>query len=68
MPTQQANQKQAWEGRRRKNEREARQNMTRRACTAMNCSLIVERENSGLNVVTVKHDAIMSAPVMKGDP
>ena len=37
-----------------------------RACTAMNCSLIVERENSGLNVVTVKY-AIMSAPVKKGE-
>ena len=35
--------------------------------TAMNCSLIVERENSGLNVVTVKYDAIMSTPVMKGE-
>ena len=41
--------------------------MTQRACTAMNCSLIVERENSGLNVVTVKYDAIMSTPVMKGE-
>ena len=52
----------------RRNERQARQNITRCACTAMNCYLIVERDNSGLNVVTVKYDAIMSAPVMKGEP
>ena len=51
-----------------RNEREARQNATRHVCTAMNCSLIVEKENSGLNVVTVKYDAIMSAPVMKAEP
>ena len=53
---------------RRKNEREARQNITRRACTAMNCSLIVDRENSGLNVVNVKNGAKGSVPVMKGEP
>ena len=50
---------------RHRNERDAHKNMTRRACTAMNCSLIVERGNSRLNVVTVKNGAIMSVPVMK---
>ena len=53
---------------RRRNERKARQNATRRACTAMNFSLIVERENSGLNVTTVKNGAIRNVPVVKGEP
>ena len=52
----------------RRNERKACQNATRHACTAMNCSLIVERENSGLNVTTVKYGAIMNAPFIKGGP